>query len=209
LCDKTIVLPKELGYKRFESNEYKVRLCTNLAISLLSALSKDNLCVGLIDDNATYSTLPKYLLTYTDNLVVVTKRGDVYSQVEKELLQDMGAPIRLSKSTNSLGNCDIIIAPEHNDEKLPSKDGCLVLKTKKQKESSNELILYDYFIRLPKKFSDICPKSLEDTYFASALYSIGYRYELGSFVPSLCKANNGMHTFSSLKNLMNKEAYKT
>ncbi len=209
LCDASLNLPKELGYIRFEDGEYKSRLCTNLAISLLCVFSKDNLNVGLIDEDANFVTLPKHLLRYTDNLVVVTKKGDVYAQVEKELLQEMGAPLRISKSTDSLSKCDIVIAPEYGGDFHSFKDGCLVLKTKKGKSSKEVTVLYDYFIRLPKKLSDICPGSLEETYFASALYSIGYRYELGSFVPSICESENSMHTFSSLKKLINKVSAKT
>ncbi len=209
LCDVSVSLPKELGYKRFEDSEYKSRLCTNLAISLLCAFSKDNLSVGLIDNDANFVTLPRYLLEHTENLVVVTKRGDVYSKVEKELLLEMGAPLRISKSTDSLSKCDIIIAPEYGGETLFCEDSCLVLKTKKEKSDEGTTVLYDYFIRLPKKLSDICPESLEDTYFAAALYSIGYRYELGSFVPSICESENSMHTFSSLKKLISKVDAKT
>lgn len=202
LCSKSIELPKSGGYKRFESGEYKERLCTNLGISLLSSLSDMNLSVGLIDVDAQFTTLPKYLLKYTDSVVVVTEETDIYKEVNESLLHDIGAPIRLSKSYSSLYNCDIIIAPKGLCESVNTKNGAVILTTKKPKIECCATVVYDYHVELDEKYSDVIPKGVSSTYFASALYTLLKEYKLGSYLPSLCISENKVHTVRSLKVLV-------
>lgn len=202
LCSKDIELPKKCGYRRFCSNEYKERLCTNLAISLLSSLNKLNLSVGLIDIDARYTTLPKYLLKYTDSVVVVSEQTGIYKEINEDLLCEIGAPLRLSKSLNSLYDCDLIIAPKPIGESISISKQSLILTTKKTKVNTDATIIYDYRIEIDEKYSKIMPNGIEKTYFASALYSLLKIYTLGSAVPSLCISKNKIHTLPSLKALL-------
>lgn len=202
LCKKGTELPKNRGYKRFESSEYKERLCTNLAISLLSSLSELNLSVGLIDTDARFVTLPKYLLKYTDSVVVVTKQTEEYKEVNESLLHEIGAPIRLSKSYNSLYNCDMIVAPKLITESVNTKNDALILTAKKPDAQCGATVIYDYHVELDEKYRSIIPKGLSSTYFASALYTLLREYELGSYLPSLCISENKVHTVPSLKVLV-------
>ncbi len=199
LCKATLKLPKDLGYRRFYSSEFKARLCTNLAISLLSSLRDSNLSVGLIDTHASFTTLPKYLLKYTDSVVVVTEESDIYREVNESLLNDIGAPIRISKSVNSLYNCHLVIAPEPLKDIIATKAKALILTTQKPKFAADSTVIYDYHLELSDELKSVKPKGISETYFAGALYTLLRVYSLGSKLPDLCVGENKVHTPKSLK----------
>lgn len=209
LCKATLKLPEDLGYRRFYSTEFKARLCTNLAISLLSSLSDSNLSVGLIDAHASFTTLPKYLLRYTDSVVVVTEESDIYREVNESLLHDIGAPIRISKSLNSLYNCDLIIAPEPLKGRIDTKTQAIIVTTQKPEFTVESTVIYDYHLELSEKLRSIKPKGISETYFAGALYSLLRVYCLGSKLPDLCISENKVHTPKSLKAILKNICDKT
>lgn len=206
LCDKALGLPKELGYRRYENNEFLCRMCTNVALCILSRESLKNVTVGLVDTDASFTTLPEHLLRYTDSVVVVSDKTDVYSEVAETILYETGAPLRLSKTTRSLYDCDIVIAPKGVDNSFSLKQNAVVLTTKKPESEYQITVVYDYNIELPQYIRDICPEGIDDTYFASALYTLGHMYKLGSLIPTLCVSNNGVQTVSSLRNMLNKQS---
>lgn len=202
LCDKEILLPKNMGYKRFDDRGYKERLCTNLGIALLKTQENTSLSVGIIDKNAHYTTLPQDVLRYTDNVIVVSERFDIYKSVSEQLIEETGAVIRLSKNIGSLSECDIIIAPCGTEGMKAVSDKTLVLTTGDICDISGGIVVYDYTVKLPQMLSALCPKGIDGTYFLGALYSYLGVFELGSFVPRLCITKNGVHTTASLKTLL-------
>ncbi|MBQ8538511.1 MAG: hypothetical protein IJ433_02550 [Ruminococcus sp.] len=209
LCNKNTTLPKNSGYKRFCSKEFEYRLCTNLAISILCRLKSSNLNVGVLDVDASFTSLLKYLLKYTDSVVVVSGETDIYKEVGEQLLNELGAPIRISKSLRSLENCDLIIAPKGLPSNAVIKTDSVVLTTKKPQKHFDSTVVYDYRIELEEPLSKLCPECLSQVYFASALYTMCHLYKLGSSVPTLCITENKVHTPSSLKVLVQNIADKT
>lgn len=202
LCNENVVLPKELGYKRFEDNGYKERLCTNLAVSLLKTYKENHLSVGIIDTEAHFSTLSEEVLRYTDDVIVATKRYDIYKGVSQQVIEENGAVMRISKSYSSLKNCDLIIAPQWVDDLFVEKDNTIILTTQKPNKKVGGVVIYDYIVKLPKMLADLCPEGISETYFGSALYSCLGVYELGSLIPRLCISDNVVHTPFSLKTLL-------
>ncbi len=202
LCKSDLKLPKNSGYRRFSSNEFKARLCTNLAISLLSSLSESDLSVGLIDEHASFTTLPKYLLKHTDSVVVVTEECGIYREVNENLLNDIGAPIRISKTIGSLYNCDLVIAPKPLKKSEGINTQALILTTQKPSFATDSTVIYDYHLELQDELKSIKPKGISDTYFAGALYTLLKVYSLGSKLPDLCISENKVHTPKSLKVLL-------
>ncbi|MBQ7133507.1 MAG: hypothetical protein IJO20_03330 [Ruminococcus sp.] len=202
LCKADLQLPENSGYRRFYSLEFKARLCTNLAIGLLASLSEYNLSVGLIDEHASFTTLPKYLLSYTDSVVVVTKESEIYRELNESLLHDIGAPIRISKSKNSLYICDLILAPAPIKDSIGFNNHALILTAQKPEVSVDSTVIYDYHLELSDDLLSIKPKGLSDTYFAGALYTLLKVYSLGSKLPDLCISENKVHTPESLKALL-------
>ncbi len=209
LCSQKLQLPEKSGYRRFCSKEYEYRLCTNLAIALLCSVDKKNLNVALVDFDASFTMLPKYLLKYTDSVVVVTNETDVYKEVCDNILDDIGAPIRLSKSMQSIYGCDLVVAPKGVSGFTQFTENSVVLTTEKSVCDTQATIVYSYQIELDEKFSGLCPECLSQTYFASALYSMCHKYELGEVVPHLCVSDNKVHTPLSLRVLMQNIADKT
>lgn len=202
LCNKETVLDSEQGYKRFENSEFKHRLCTNVAVGLLCSLKELDVKVGLLDTNAVHTNLVRYLLKYIDNFTVVTQSVDEYMQVSDILLEETGVPIRLSKSADTLSNCDLIIAPEHMNFDIELKSNALVLTDKAPKKEVTNTVIYEYNVSLPNCLSTLCPQWLDSTYFASALYTVEKVYRLGALLPEFCVGNTGVHTISSLKKLL-------
>lgn len=209
LCNKSTKLPKNSGYKRFSCKEFEYRLCTNLAISLLCRLKNCTLNVGVLDVDASFCSLMKYLLKYTDSVVVVSGETEIYKEVGEQLLNELGAPIRVSKSLRSLDNCDLIIAPKGLPNDAVIKEDAVVLTTKKPQKHYSATVVYDYRIELDEPLSNLCPECLSQVYFASALYTMCHMYKLGSVVPTLCITENKVHTPSSLKVLVQNIADKT
>ncbi len=201
LCQKDLVLPNNLGYKRFDDSEYKLRLCKNLGISLVSKASK-KVRVGIVDDDAIHTAFVKYILKYTDDVVVVTKNDQVYKVVADNLLEELGAPITISRSYHSLENCELIIALSPIKQTICTDNKALILSEVKPSFSVDCVLIYDYVIDLPKQFVPLCPENIDKTYFAAALYSVYNVYQLGSVVPKACISENGVHTASSLQTLL-------
>ncbi len=209
LCPPDTQLPKTLGFRRFESYEFTRRLCTNIAITLLSSLKGADISVGLLDCDASFAVLPQYLLKYTDTVVVVTNEYDIYSEVAENILSDTGAPLRLSKTVRSLELCDMIIAPKGLTPDINPKPDALVLTDSKPKKPMDCSVIYGYDITLPKELEAMCPDSLDKTYFAGALYTMGRVHQLGAVVPQFLKSEDKIHTISSLINLLYKSTVKT
>ena len=209
LCPSDTELPKKLGYKRFESGDFTRRLCTNTAITLLSSLKGASISVGLLDCDASYLALPQYLLKYTDTVVVVTNEYDIYSEVAQDILCELGAPLRLSKTVRSLELCDLIIAPKGLTPDINPKPDAVVLTDKKPQKHMDCSVIYGYDITLSKELEAECPDYLDETYFAGALYTMGRKHELGAVVPQFLKCEDKIHTISSLINLLYKSIAKT
>lgn len=203
LCDKNIALPKELGYRRFEGTEYSKRLCTNTAIRLLQRVKDERqLCVCLVDIDACFADIVPYLLKYTDKLVVITNKVNLYSQVADDMLSEFGAVLRISKNLLSTQTADLVIAPSYSRELKLKCENSVVLSVADTPLESNAIVIYAYDILLPKKLRGLLPKGITDTYLASALYSIDRRYMLGCVVPSLFIGKDSVYTIEALRKML-------
>lgn len=209
ICSEKVKLDANFGYKRFENSEYRRRLCTNLAIKLLEITDDNELSVGIVDMDASATLLPKYLLKFLSSITVVTDRLDVYTEVAQQVLGDIGAPIVVTKSKDVLRNCDLVIAPYGIDSSYAIKSGAVVLTDTEDKNLDDCILVYDYSINLSDSLVDVCPKCVDYTYFAAALYTMGRVYTLGSKVPSLCMTRARVHTIYSLKKQLIKSKLKT
>lgn len=208
ICNKEVVLPKHLGYKRFENSEYKERLCKNLCIELVSKINK-NIKVGVIDFDATHTQLVKYLTKYTDCVTVVTKQIEIYKEVADNLLEETGAPIYISKGNKSLTRCELVVALSGDFENVCLQQSAILLCIQKPESDVHCLCIYDYIVELPKQVDALCPEDMDKTYFASALYSMCNVYQLGSAVPRQCQSDIGLHTVDSLMILIENMNTKT
>ena len=202
LCKKYLCLPASIGYKRYDDNEYKIRLCTNLGVKLV-ALCDNNISVGIIDLKAEHTALVAHVLRYTDSVTVVTDRDDIYKDVADNILEESGAPIRISKSQKSIYNCELIFDLSASVNISSLRADALVLGIKEYESESNCTVIFDYKATLEKPFDSLCPPYLDETYFASALYSLHNVYQLGALIPHTCVCANVEYSTETLAEKLN------
>src|SRR5574344_2158761 len=78
LCDEKIIFPPNMGFKRFQSDEFNCRLCTNMGLYILSKLqAPEKIDVALYDKNGENSDLIAFLLKFSRNVTVVTENIEV------------------------------------------------------------------------------------------------------------------------------------
>ena len=208
VCSESISLPQNMGYKRFCDDEYKVRLCTNFGIKVLSQCSQ-NLSVAIIDNDATHTVLPSHLLNFTDNIIVVTQRDDIYKDVADNLLEETGAPIRVAKTQQVLHSCDLIFDLSSAVDVSELDKNAVVMCVTKPQTQCDYMVIYDYTADIAGRFEFLCPEYIDKTYFASALYSMLNVYQLGSLVPDVCSSTKGECTVHSVAELLNNMQTKT
>lgn len=187
LCSKYLELPEHMGYKRFNSDEFSQRLCTNMALFILSKLEKpEDIKVCLYDINGESADVLKHFLKYSAETKVVTHNREAYALQAEMILEEMGISPVISSTEESLSDCDFLVAPCVIEEKLPLKNSTITLTSKCPKAEQNGALYFRYHFKMPNKFETIKPAELSDFYFASALYTKARQHQLGSIVPMLC-----------------------
>lgn len=199
LCSEKLDFPLQSGYRRFKSDVFPARLCTNMALELLKTCKcSATLKVGIYDKSAVACDCLLGVLEYCSNAVVVTKNSKPYHFTAQRALDELGASALITKSVSELSGCDLIIAPCVIDEALPLSVKAVVLTLSRPKIKTGAAEYYRYHFRMPNGFDLIKPDELDEEYFCSALYTLGSQYELGSIVPLTCRNENASQTIKSL-----------
>lgn len=198
LCREDTVLPTERGYRRFESNELRLRLCENAALYLLRNVDHDNISVVLIDDSGEHAGLCPYLSDETDRLTVVTKTPRLYLSEADRLLRETGAVLTVSKSLTPMKTADLIIAPAPLTRDLHCPEDAVILSAFAPTVAQNAPVIHDYSFDLPEKYAALKPDYLDEMYFASAVYVLAGAHELGSSIFRRCSDGATIHTRQSL-----------
>lgn len=188
LCSENIVFPDNMGFKRFENTEFKIRLTCNLALYILSKLKGEipDLKVGIFDCGVNCVNLLNEITKYCSDISVVSSNPDEYEKTAEKITEETGIGIYLTDKTSVLEKCAFIIAPGQIRENLPVSGGAVILTSFPPTVCVPGLVYFYYHFRMPNMFDKIKPKSLSCEYFAGALYTNGRQYELGSIVPTTC-----------------------
>lgn len=202
LCREETALPADRGYRRYESDELRLRLCENAALYLLRHAGSQNVRVVLIDDTGEHAGLCAYLIEETDRVSVVTKNTRLYLSEADRLLEEKGAVLTVGKSCGPLRFADLVIAPAVLTRDLHCADDALILSAFAPTVAQNAPVISDYTIDLPEKYSAIKPAYLDDMYFACAMYSLAGAHELGASIFRRCSDGGTIHTRSSLIRLL-------
>lgn len=199
LCSEKLSFPLQSGYRRFKSDVFSARLCTNMALELLkSCKCSPSLRVGIYDKQAVACDTLLGVLEYCSNAVVVTQNSKPYYFTAQRALDELGAAAVITKSVSELRECDLVIAPCAIDEALPLNAEAILLTVSCPKVKTGAQEYYRYNFRMPNGFDLIKPEELDEEYFCSALYTLGSQYELGSIVPLSCRNENISQTIRSL-----------
>lgn len=187
LCSEYLQLPKDMGYKRFYSEDFVKRLCTNMALYILSKVeNSSDIKVCLYDVNGESADMLHNLLKICPEARVITQNAELYTQQANLILEETGISPLISCTTESLEECDFLIAPCTIAEKLPLQSKTVTLTSHSPLVEQDGVIYFRYHFKMPNKFEALKPQELTDLYFASALYTKARQHQLGSIVPMLC-----------------------
>lgn len=206
LTDESLVFPKDVPLRRFESSELRCRLCLNMALEVLKALSKRqmDIKVGIFDPRGRIADGAGSLLHYTKSIRVVTACTELYSAEASRLMEESGAVMNVSRRLKALSELNLILAPIPLVVNLPVRNDALILTVARPKLSQSCACFYRYDVSLDEELKGLMPQGFESEYFASALYELLGRFDLGSYIPQAVRGESGVHTLVSLtKYLMN------
>lgn len=207
LCSSKLKFPENSGYRRFSSNVFSARLCTNMALCAVKCcLRPETLKVGIYDPDGDSHDFLIHILKYCSDVAVVTDYEQPYRYELDKAMDELGASAVVTKSRNELADCNFVIAPCVIEEVLPFKQETLVLTAGRPAVPSSGLVYYKYHLRMPNGFDILKPDGLDEEYFCSALYTLASQYQLGSVIPSICRNYSSSQTVKSLCAYLNRFA---
>ena len=204
LCSKNIILPSEIGFRRFDNVEFKNRIATNMGIYILSQLDMKDTKVGFYDPKGENTDALPHLIKYTGDLIVVTDDMTAFDYEVRNVYEETGAVVRLTDNRDYLRDCHLIIAPTKIDSVLPLAGDAIVLSGKAPSVCLPGNVYYNDNLRMPNSFDEIKPEELSEEYFCGALYTKAHQYELGSIVPGSCSNSNSTQTCASIGDYLKK-----
>ena len=199
LCAEVLSLPRDMGYKRFESPLFSSRICGNMFLAVLrEAKHGASLRVGIYDPGAIATDILTGALECCCDVKAVTCRADRYALAARRALEDMGASSVITSRIDELSDRDFVLAPSNIAQPLPLGASCITLTVGEPRERAGGTVYTSYSFKMPKGFAELKPDELSEEYFCSALYTLGGQYELGSIVPLSCGNRIGTQTVASL-----------
>ena len=199
ICSPKLEFPDNCSFRRFDNSDFTARLCTNLAICLLSMCDfSEKLKIGIYDPDGRDSDFLPYVLNFSSDVTVVTDYPDVYYDENERIMENMGACSVVTKRREELECCQLIIAPRIIENTFSSNENTLILTNGRPMAELTGEVYYKYYFKMPNGFDRIKPQELETEYFCSALYSLGRQYSLGSIVPTMCSNFSTTQTVQSL-----------
>ncbi len=182
LCSERLSFPPHSGYRRFRSDAFSRRLCTNFALSALAQCGAAPR-VAIYDPDACCAELLPHVLELCGDVTVVTDCSTPYFAAAGRALEEQGAAAVITRRRADLCGRDLIIAPKIIREALPAEHETVTLTTGRPLMPIGGRVLWRYRFQMPADFAAIKPEELSEEYFCSALYTLENRYELGSLVP--------------------------
>ena len=199
VCSDKLVFPENCGYKRFCSREFSVRLCTNMALSVLSACGcAAKIKLGIYDINGDSCDFLYHALEYCSDVTIFTKNIGAYRCVADRALDELGAASVITTNPGELSGCDFAVAVQPVEHELGLSANTIVLTVAEPRAKIGGRVYYRYHFRMPNGFDAIKPPDLDEEYFCSALYTLGGQYQLGSIVPLVCRGFQSSQTVKSL-----------
>ena len=200
LVSEELELPENSGLMRFESSALKERLCLNTATSVLETI-KAQRCkvkVAVYDPDGLVVDSAEALLRFADTITIVTRMTGFYSAEAQRIMDERGAVLKVSRSTESLASAQLVVAPQVLIKELPLNKQAVVLTVAKPQVSQKCRVLSGYDFALSEETEALIPRGFDKVYFASALYTLCRRFDLGSVVPRVIEGEGVSYTQESL-----------
>ncbi len=206
ICSDSIILPRELGFRRFDDSYFRSLLSLNMSLHIISKLkNKLDLSYALFDPEGDWSAYIGGFARYCGDVTVISDKPDKYADVISEIADETGAQVKLSSNRDRLLNTDFITAPAQIREPLCLRGDAVVLTGRAPTVCLPGQVYFDYHFRMPNMFDRIKPAELSEVYFSAALFTKARQYELGSIVPTACYNYSSSQTPRSMCDfLMNK-----
>lgn len=211
LTKEDLTLPDNYPLRRFYCDELKARLCLNMAIEVLKNLKNhaDKIKVAVYDPDGKIADGVGAMLKFTQNLTVVTRMIGLYNAEAERIMNESGAVLSVSRRMKSLADANLVVAPQKLITQLPLEKQAVVLTTSAPAVSQRCGVYYKYYFSLPEELVTLLPEGFYAEYFASALYTLCGRYDLGSIVPQAIKGEGSLHTTVSLSKYLTNIARNT
>lgn len=211
LCSSSLRPPAYVGITRYKGNSLQRRLAENASLTVLNRMGKERqkIEVGLYDPKGRYGDLVEDLLQYTNKLTIVTDKDLFYKEVHSDIMDRYGASFLIQNHVNRLSSCQLIIAPDKIEKRLPVSSGAVVFTGEEPAVGLQGLVFDRYEFALAQKYKSIKPGELSDAYFAQALYDKEKQYELGQVVPDMCKRNGMGSTIQEICTILRIHSKKT
>lgn len=194
-------LPNEFRTMVFEPSDFRLRMCINMFIEVLSLMEKvpSNLSIGIYDPLGEYTDVAEYLLRFSDKVLAVTFNKDIYSREARRILWETGAVLRVSKNVSALSECGFILALRPFSEYFTPMTKAVVLTIGDNARGLACRVYNKYDFRLPEEFLSFCPEGIEKDYPIGVLYSLYGFHSLGSLVPYMATGVSDVQTCTSLR----------
>ncbi len=200
LTKEDLILPEESKLRRFYCTELSERLCLNMATEVLKELKafSDKIKVAVFDPDARIADGVGAILKFTQSLTVVTRMTGVYGAEAERIMNESGAVLNISRRMKSMENAKLVIVPDKLKTQLPLGKDAVILTVAPPAVSQKGVVYYKYYFTLSEELTTLLPKGFDSQYFASALYTLLGRFDLGSIVPQATKGDFNTHTLVSL-----------
>lgn len=173
LCPKSVLLPKELGFKRFYSKSLYRLMVINGAVAVLSLLKNEcrKITLCFCDEYGEYSKYAPLFLPLCGNMKILTK-SDAYRDFADYAMGEYGACVELCSSTGRLSGCNVFVAPRFANLENSVCFGGFMFTFGGECVHPHIKTINNYSWRLPPKYRPLKPLWSSSEYFSQALYSV-------------------------------------
>ena len=199
ICSEKINFPKDSGLRRFCDNTFAKKMTCNFAYHTLNSMENpQKLNVAFVDADGSESEFLWKLCTLTDNLVVVTGNKEKYEILSEKMMEKQGVSLVYTNRLTRINDVDFVIAPCKIQKRIDLNKRAVVLTSEKPQVEIPAICYWNYTCTLPEEYRRLMCEDMDEMYFASALYSKGRKYFLGSMVPRVSYNENSTCTVKSL-----------
>lgn len=205
ICSDKIHFPENSGLVRFRDNTFAKKMTCNFAYHTLSSMENpQKLNVAFVDADGSECEFLWKLCTLTDNLVAVTGNREKYEALSEEMMEKQGVSLVYTNRLTRIRDADFVIAPCKIQKIIHLNKRAVVLTCEKPRVEIPAVCYWNYTCTLPEEYRRLMCEDMDEMYFASALYSKGRKYFLGSMVPRVSYNENSTCTVKSLGKYLGK-----
>lgn len=200
LVSKELVLPEGSGLMRFESFALEERFCLNSAIEVLKIIrsQRRKVKVAVYDPDGIIADGMEALLGFADSVTAVTRMTGIYSAEAERIMDERGAVLKVSKGLRALESAQLVVAPKKLRTLLPLSKQAVVLTVEKPQICQKCRVYSRYDFEFSEELESLIPQGFDKVYFASSLYTLCRRFDLGSVVPEAMEGEGVKHNPESL-----------